>query len=214
MCDFASFVLTKDKVFWSDNSDSHTDIIKEFGLHEYGTNGPNILKVEIIPNTKIKSLRDYDNWNFIIDQDIMPEWYNKDLDESRTRKALKIRFAKDFKVPGYLDLTGYTGLKSLPSNLKVPGSLDLTGCTGLKSLPSDLKVAGSLDLRGCTGLKSLPSDLKVPGYLNLSGCTGLKSLPSDLKVAGYLDLRGCTGLKSLPSDLKVGGSLYLPEHLK
>jgi hypothetical protein len=192
MCDFASFVLTKDKVFWSD-SNSHTDIIEEFGLHEDGANGPNILKVEIFPTTKIKSLRDYNNWEFIIDQDIMPEWYNKDLDKSRTRKALKIRFAKDFKVPGYLDLRG---------------------CTGLKSLPSDLKVSGSLDLTGCTGLKSLPSDLKVPGYLNLSGCTGLKSLPSDLKVAGYLDLRGCTGLKSLPSDLKVGGSLYLPEHLK
>jgi len=168
MCDFASFVLTKDKVFWSD-SDSHTDIIEEFELHEYGANGPNILKVEIFPTTKIKYLRDYDNWEFKIDQDIMPEWYNKDLDESRTRKALKIRFAKDFKVPGYLDLRG---------------------CTGLKSLPSDLKVAGSLYLTGCTGLKSLPSDLKVAGYLNLSGCTRLKSLSSDLKVAGYLDFKG------------------------
>ena len=168
MCDFASFVLTKDKVFWSD-SNSHTDIIEEFGLHEDGANGPNILKVEIFPTTKIKSLRDYNNWEFIIDQDIMPEWYNKDLDKSRTRKALKIRFAKDFKVPG---------------------SLNLYGCTGLKSLPSDLKVAGSLDLRGCTGLKSLPSDLKVAGYLNLSGCTRLKSLSSDLKVAGYLDFKG------------------------
>jgi hypothetical protein len=192
MCDFASFVLTKDKVFWSD-SNSHTDIIKEFGLHEYGANGPNILKVEIFPTTKIKYLRDYDNWEFKIDQDIMPEWYNKDLDESRTRKALKIRFAKDFKVPGYLDLSGCTGLKSLPSNLKVPGYLDLSGCTRLKSLSSDLKVGGSLDL---------------------SGCTRLKSLPSNLKVAGYLNLYGCTRLKSLPSDLKVGGSLYLPEHLK
>jgi hypothetical protein len=192
MCDFASFVLTKDKVFWSD-SDSHTDIIEEFELHEYGANGPNILKVEIFPTTKIKYLRDYDNWEFKIDQDIMPEWYNKDLDKSRTRKALKIRFAKDFKVPGYLDLSGCTGLKSLPSNLKVPGYLDLSGCTRLKSLSSDLKVGGSLDL---------------------SGCTRLKSLPSNLKVAGYLNLYGCTRLKSLPSDLKVGGSLYLPEHLK
>ena len=192
MCNFASFVLTKDKVFWSD-SDSHTDIIEEFELHEDGANGPNILKVEIIPTPKIKSLLDYDNWNFKIDQDIMPEWYNKDLDKSRTRKALKIRFAKDFKVPG---------------------SLNLYGCTGLKSLPSDLKVCRYLDLSGCTGLKSLPSNLKVGGSLNLTGCTGLKSLPSNLKVDGHLDLSGCTGLKSLPSDLEVGRYLYLPEHLK
>ena len=208
MCDFASFVLTKDKVFWSD-SNSHTDIIEEFGLHEDGANGPNILKVEIFPTTKIKSLRDYNNWEFIIDQDIMPEWYNKDLDKSRTRKALKIRFAKDFKVPGYLDLSGCTGLKSLPSNLKVPESLNLSGCTGLKSLPSDLKVGGYLDLNGCTGLKSLPSDLKVGGYLYLHGCTGLKSLPSNLKVAGYLNLYGCTRLKSLPSNLGSIGTYCL-----
>ena len=213
MCDFASFVLTKDKVFWSD-SNSHTDIIEEFGLHEDGANGPNILKVEIFPTTKIKSLRDYNNWEFIIDQDIMPEWYNKDLDKSRTRKALKIRFAKDFKVPGSLNLYGCTGLKSLPSDLKVCRYLDLSGCTGLKSLPSNLKVPGYLDLSGCTRLKSLSSDLKVGGSLDLSGCTRLKSLPSNLKVAGYLNLYGCTRLKSLPSDLKVGGSLYLPEHLK
>ena len=145
MCNFASFVLTKDKVFWSD-SDSHTDIIEEFELHEDGANGPNILKVEIVPTPKIKSLRDYDNWEFKIDQDIMPEWYNKDLDESRTRKALKIRFAKDFKVGKYLDLRGCTGLESLPNDLKVSGSLYLIGCTGLKSLPSDLKVGGSLYL--------------------------------------------------------------------
>ena len=189
MCNFASFVLTKDKVFWSD-SDSHTDIIEEFELHEDGANGPNILKVEIIPTPKIKSLLDYDNWNFKIDQDIMPEWYNKDLDKSRTRKALKIRFAKDFKVPGSLNLYGCTGLKSLPSDLKVCRYLDLSGCTGLKSLPSNLKVGGSLNLTGCTGLKSLPSNLKVPGYLDLSGCTRLKSLSSDLKVAGYLDFKG------------------------
>ena len=213
MCNFASFVLTKDKVFWSD-SDSHTDIIEEFELHEDGANGPNILKVEIIPTPKIKSLLDYDNWNFKIDQDIMPEWYNKDLDKSRTRKALKIRFAKDFKVPGSLNLYGCTGLKSLPSDLKVCRYLDLSGCTGLKSLPSNLKVPGYLDLSGCTRLKSLSSDLKVGGSLDLSGCTRLKSLPSNLKVAGYLNLYGCTRLKSLPSDLKVGGSLYLPEHLK
>jgi len=208
MCDFASFVLTKDKVFWSD-SNSHTDIIEEFGLHEDGANGPNILKVEIFPTTKIKSLRDYNNWEFIIDQDIMPEWYNKDLDKSRTRKALKIRFAKDFKVPGYLDLRGCTGLKSLPSDLKVSGSLDLTGCTGLKSLPSDLKVPGYLNLSGCTGLKSLPSDLKVGGYLYLHGCTGLKSLPSNLKVGGSLNLYGCTRLKSLPSNLGSIGTYCL-----
>jgi hypothetical protein len=168
MCKFASFVLTKDKIFWSENSDSHEYIIKEFGLYPDGSTGPNILPVEITPSMKIKSLTDFDNWDYRVDQDILPEWYDKEREESRTRKALIVRFKKEFKVGGSLDLSGCTGLKSLPDNLKVGGCLNLSGCTGLKSLPDNLKVGGSLYLFGCIGLKSLPDNLKVGRSLYLS----------------------------------------------
>ena len=50
MCKPASFVLTKTKVFWSENSDSHDDIIREHKLNESGTRGINILRVEIAPD--------------------------------------------------------------------------------------------------------------------------------------------------------------------
>jgi len=39
MCRPASFVLTEHKVFWSKKSDSHEDIIREFGLHPDGKRG-------------------------------------------------------------------------------------------------------------------------------------------------------------------------------
>ena len=49
MCQPASFVLTKDAVFWSRFTDSHEEIIKESGLHADGAKGPNILRVEVVP---------------------------------------------------------------------------------------------------------------------------------------------------------------------
>ena len=41
MCEPASFVVTKDKVFWSLKSDGHEDIIREHALCADGVGGPN-----------------------------------------------------------------------------------------------------------------------------------------------------------------------------
>jgi len=69
--------------------------------------------------------------------------------------------------------------------LSVGGSLDLSGCTGLTSLPEGLSVGESLYLSGCTGLTSLPEGLSVGGSLDLSGCTGLTSLPEGLERKAF-----------------------------
>lgn len=37
MCQFASFVLTKDRAFWSRSGDSHETIIEEHGLRDDAT---------------------------------------------------------------------------------------------------------------------------------------------------------------------------------
>ena len=190
MCNFASFVLTKEREFWLDSSDSHEEIINHFKLHADGAAGPNIIRVELTPPRE-GDWGDLSTWNFRIDQDIKPNW--ADTAEPRTRAAAVHRFKN-----------GYT----------VGRDLNLNGCTGLKALPTNLTVGGFLDLYGCTGLKALPANLKVGGSLYLDGCTGLKALPANLKVGRDLDLYGCTGLKALPTNLKVGGGLYLPGHLK
>jgi hypothetical protein len=79
--------LTKDKVFWSKNGDSHEEIIKEFDLHDDGARGPNILRVEIVPDGKRYDLP-LSDWKFKIDQDTIPEWFNIGADEDRARVAL------------------------------------------------------------------------------------------------------------------------------
>ena len=161
MCHFASFVLTKDREFWLDTSDSHENIITHYKLHADGASGPNILRIELTP----PSAGDWGilgNWVFRIDQDITPDWASgvdaMQSIEARTRLSANVRFSKEYKVGGGLSLGGCTGLKALPENLKVGGYLYLNGCTGLKALPESLKVGGGLYLGGCTA--TVPASLR------------------------------------------------------
>ena len=123
MCNFASFVLTKDREFYSETGDSHSDIISQNSLHEWGAGGPNIVKVEISPTAEIKKWPSLRAWKFRIDQDTLPVWADEAACERRTRAALQRRAKKGFK-------TVYA-----------------SGCTALTELKAD--AATYVDARGC-----------------------------------------------------------------
>jgi hypothetical protein len=99
MCQPASFVLTKDRVFWSLKTDSHTEIIAEYEMHEDGARGVNLLKVEITP-TNDKWELPLADWNYRIDQDHRPAWHDAERDEERARKALVEWAAKRLIIDG------------------------------------------------------------------------------------------------------------------
>ena len=87
MCHPASFVVTRDRVYWSMVTDSHTEIIAEYGLHEDGVRGVNVVKVEISPaNGQLDS--DPAGWGYKLDQDRVPDWYDAAECERRARVAL------------------------------------------------------------------------------------------------------------------------------
>lgn len=88
MCSPASFVLTKDHVFWSKTSDSHNDIVKEHKLWDGGAHRQTLLFVEITPANYRWEIP-LERWDFYIDSDILPGWYDWEVDEARARKALK-----------------------------------------------------------------------------------------------------------------------------
>ena len=88
MCRPASFVLTKNKVFWSLETDSHEDIVAEYKLSENGVRGIKILRVEVSPNNGDLS-RPLKEWEFGYDQDLLPSWVNEKKDKKRVRLALK-----------------------------------------------------------------------------------------------------------------------------
>ena len=87
MCYPASFVLTKDRVFWSMLTDSHTEIVAEFGLHEDGVRGVNLVKIEISPRDG-NLASDPATWVYKLDQDRAPVWYDAAECERRARAAL------------------------------------------------------------------------------------------------------------------------------
>ena len=95
MCHPASFVLTKDRVFWSKKTDSHAEIISEFSLCESIRNESPAtcesctLKVEIVPPREGAFDAPLNEWVFRVDQDITPKWFDAAADEKRARAALE-----------------------------------------------------------------------------------------------------------------------------
>src|SRR3990167_8139447 len=92
MCQFASSVLTEQNEYWSDKTDSHTAIMAEHGLREDLAGVPQVLKIELIPAGR--SLDDLNDYEYHIDQDVMPRWFDAARDEARARAALRRRFPK------------------------------------------------------------------------------------------------------------------------
>ena len=89
MCEPASFVVTKKQVFWSENRDSHEIIIEENKLKEMDVRkNPTFVRVEIVPPDRDYRLP-FSKWNYKLDQDIRPEWYNEKDVEKRCRAKLK-----------------------------------------------------------------------------------------------------------------------------
>jgi hypothetical protein len=86
-------------------TDSHTDIIALHKLVEANGNGTGrgasevqIVKFEIVPPNG-DSTRPLDEWNVIVDQDILPEWFVESVDKERAREALR----RSGVIPLYVD---------------------------------------------------------------------------------------------------------------
>jgi hypothetical protein len=98
MCRPASFVVLKGKVFWSETSDSHEAIIKEFNINMDTCRGPAGVRVELTPpnNWDGTSLK---GWVYQLDQDRRPDWYDEEEVKAACEKALpkwaKFRVAKN-----------------------------------------------------------------------------------------------------------------------
>ena len=93
MCRFKSAIILKDRVFIPDY-DSHSDMLEELGIEDTRHNAEKLfIRAELSPeNGDVFS--NIDNWKFVVDQDILPDWYVKDYDKQRMIEAVK-EWAKD-----------------------------------------------------------------------------------------------------------------------
>ena len=90
MCGFASFVLTRDRVFSLPDSESHSEIIRRHEIHESGVRGLNVVKVELLPpESGVIDPDRLEGWTVKFDQDEFPEWHESARSEERARGALR-----------------------------------------------------------------------------------------------------------------------------
>ena len=86
MCNFKSAVVTRNGKFLHNAFlDSHEDIVDLFNLHDNGID--NFVRVEFIPRGKFWEI---DNYKFRIDENEVPSWWAKELEEKTVQNLRKI----------------------------------------------------------------------------------------------------------------------------
>ena len=116
MCRFRSGILLKDRVVIArKNNDSHQDMLEELNISDTYENAARVfVRAELIPE-KNEWWTDPDGWEFVIDQDIVPDWFEEDREGhiSRFRAAVKEWWSGHVLAGKKIDTlrTGYYMLK-------------------------------------------------------------------------------------------------------
>ena len=116
MCRFLSGILLKDRaVIAQKDNDSHQDMLEGLNISDTYENAARVfVRAELIPE-KNEWWTDPDGWEFVIDQDIVPDWFEEDREGhiSRFREAVKEWWSGHVMVGKKIDTlrTGYYMLK-------------------------------------------------------------------------------------------------------
>ena len=88
MCKFKSGIILKDRVYIPDIN-SHTEMLEKLGIEDSKENAERFfVRAELVPPNK-DYFAQIDSWKYIVDQDILPDWYIAEVDELRMRNAVK-----------------------------------------------------------------------------------------------------------------------------
>ena len=88
MCKLKSGIILKDRVFVP-NYDSHNAMLEELGIADTRENAEKLfVRAEFSPkmNNPFKPL---ETWEYVVDQDILPDWYVEEIDKERFISEVK-----------------------------------------------------------------------------------------------------------------------------
>ncbi len=79
MCQFKSGVILKNKVVLTpEGNESHSDLLESLGIADTHMNASKtFVRAELLPKNDDK-MTDVRDWKYKVDQDIVPDWYEKD----------------------------------------------------------------------------------------------------------------------------------------
>ncbi len=108
MCQFKSGVILKSRVVLApEGNESHSDLLESLGIEDTHMNATKtFVRAELIPKDNDK-MSDVKYWRYKVDQDIVPDWYEKDPNryEQEFRNAVEKymeEWKKNFKfICGY-----------------------------------------------------------------------------------------------------------------
>lgn len=88
MCRFKSGIILKDRVFIPDY-DSHTEMLEELKIADTKDNAERLfVRAELVPPPDDNVFAPLSEWEYHVDQDILPDWYVAEVDEQRMREAV------------------------------------------------------------------------------------------------------------------------------
>lgn len=98
MCRFKSGIILKNRVVLApEGNESHSDLLESLNIEDTNMNAmTKFIRAELTPKNGNKIL-DVNEWNFRVDQDIVPEWYSIDPEkyEIEFREAVR-EYMKDY----------------------------------------------------------------------------------------------------------------------
>lgn len=99
MCNFKSGIILKNKVVLApEGNESHSGLLERLGIEDDYMNSSNkFIRAELIPKDDDK-MSDVRDWRYKVDQDIVPDWYEKDPEryEQEFRDAVE-NYMKEWK---------------------------------------------------------------------------------------------------------------------
>ena len=93
MCQFKSGVILKNKIVIAPGeNDSHSDLLEYLGIEDdYLGASKKFVRAELVPKNDewwVSPEEHPDKWVFIVDQDITPDWFDKEVHEKLFREAV------------------------------------------------------------------------------------------------------------------------------
>lgn len=114
MCRFKSGIILKNRIVVAPGeNDSHSDLLESIGVKDdYIGAYKTFVRAELIPEDG-EWWTDPEGWKFVVDQDILPDWFDKKEYEKLFRESVKDWWKKHVLIDQKIDIlqNGYYRLK-------------------------------------------------------------------------------------------------------
>lgn len=110
MCQFKSGIILKNKVVLApEENESHSDLLESLGIEDTHMNATKtFVRAELIPKDDNKCTN-INEWKYRVDQDIVPDWYEKDPEryEQEFRDAVREYMKEYVEKRNIVSVCGY-----------------------------------------------------------------------------------------------------------